>query len=222
MGRQVHWPVKPLRPSGPTQWLVGSAVPHPPGLHSINQSPILIQEVAPRRQGQAVLSAGRLPSVARQADAKGVDPLSVNDPWSQYEQARGEPVTGAPGPRQTEGPTAKKFQEADSRLAQLEAAVQELRKDKDTFRADFNGLKSDVQQEVSIVRQEMSSLGQEMQRQLQANVDALQASQRMQQQQMSQGFEELKQLLQLSQKGSKRQNARVEAEPGAESSMSDL
>ena len=100
-GDQVAWPVKPLRPAGPTQWVIGSAVPPPSGLHSINASPILIQEVAPRRVGQAVLSAGRLPPPVLPSDAKGVDPLSINDPWSQYKQARGEPVSA---PTEQKGP----------------------------------------------------------------------------------------------------------------------
>ena len=218
-GEQVQWPVKPLRPSGPTQWLIGSAVPPPSGLHAINQSPILIQEVVQRRPGQAVLSAGRLPPTPLASDARGVDPLSINDPWSQYKQARGEAVAGPVG---TDGPTAKKFQQADSRLEQLEAAAQELRHDKEAMRADIQGLNTTLQAEVSKVHHEMTGLGQEMQRQLQANVDALQASQRLQQQQMSQGFEELKQLLQQSQKGSKRHNAVMEPAPGGDTTMNDL
>ena len=104
----------------------------------------------------------------------------------------------------------------------MEAAAQELRNDKEVTRADIKGLNSTLQAEVSKVHHEMTGLGQEMQRQLQANVDAFQASQRLQQQQMSQEFEELKQLLQLSQKGFKRQNAVVEPAPGGDTTMSDL
>ena len=208
--------MRPFRPAGPTQWVVGAPSPPPPGLHSINNAPILIQVITPKRSGPPVVCAGKAPPAADSSHPKGVDPLAIDDPWSQYKLAKGEAVGTNPVPRQTDAPTTRKFQQADSRLDSLEAAVRDLKKDKEQAQADLAGMKKEVQAEVKSIRGDMAGLSQELQRQLQANVDALQQAQRVQQSQMSTGFAEIKALLQSSAQASKRP---VEDNSGG---MSDL
>ena len=76
-GTAVAWPLRPLRPLGPRQWIVGASSGPPDGHLSMNAQSILVQKVAPKSTSQPVVCAGRIPP-STVTDSQGSE-----DPWLQ-------------------------------------------------------------------------------------------------------------------------------------------
>ena len=189
-GKQIGWPLRALRSTGPRQWLVGSADPPPPRVHAMNSQPLLITPVAQRQSPAPVLSAGRPSQLAAgSVDAPPVDLLAKSDPWAQYLQ-RAIPAA-APAPRELPAPTSKKFEEQDARMAEFEKGLSALKAGQATLAAST----SKVQEQMAGLGQDVESFKCTFAKQLQDNCASLQAAQQAQQAQMQQGFLELKQLL---------------------------
>ena len=221
-GNAISWPLRPLRPVGPRQWIVGAAAEVPAGLLSFNEHPILVQKVVPKSNFQPVVCAGRVPETSGPSSAPAEDPLIHNDPWKQFLQRSksSAPATTAQ-PRQVAAPTEEKFKEHERRFEQLEATLQEVTQNQGQLKQDNQQLRKDVQVEVSTFRKEISAFSSEIERQMQANKDAMQQAQYLQQSHMSAGFAEIKALLQAQRpepQGTKRE-AIPSDEPGG---MNDL
>ena len=225
-GSAVKWPLRPLRPLGPRQWIVGAASTAPDGHLSFNDQPILVQRVPPRTTAQPIVCAGRVPPQAQAGMRDEEDPWQHNDPWKQYLHKTRPIETATPtAPRQIAAPTEERFQEQDKRFQNIEAALKEVQQAQTAISSDSQQLRQDVQVEIASVRTDVSSVKGEIERQMKTNMDAVQQAIQVQQHQMSAGFDEIKALLQAGQKHSrrgppaKRDSAQSAEEPGG---MNDL
>ena len=154
------------------------------------------------------------------------DPWQHNDPWKQYlHKTRPIDTATSAAPRQIAAPTEERFQEQDKRFQNIEAALKEVQQAQTAMSSDSKQLRQDVQVEIASVRTNVSSVEGEIERQMKANMDAVQQAIQAQQNQMSAGFDEIKALLQAGQKHSrrgppaKRDSAHPAEEPGG---MNDL
>ena len=210
-GKTVKWPLRPLRCLGPRQWLVGAQGPPPEGLHSINSHAVLIQPVAPRAGTKPILKAGRnsRPQVPQPSPASAVDPMQVNDPWSQYLSTNAA-VTPKPAQnRQPDAPTQQRFDQQENRLQKLEAGFAALQKGQ-------TELHQHVDQQVVKVRADLTDFHKDFEQQLRANAEQQQQAQALQQSQLQAGIAEIKAMLAG---GSGRASPHKRAAPPAETSM---
>ena len=210
-GKTVKWPLRPLRCLGPRQWLVGAQGPPPEGLHSINSHAVLIQPVAPRAGTKPILKAGRnpRPQVAQPGPASAVDPMQVNDPWSQYLSTNAA-ATPKPAPtRQPDAPTQQRFDLQENRLQKLEAGFAALQKGQ-------TELHQHVDQQVVKVRADLNDFHKDFEQQLRANAEQQQQAQALQQSQLQAGIAEIKAMLAG---GSGRASPHKRAAPSAEPTM---
>ena len=130
---QMKWQIRPLRCLGPGQWLLGASGPPPEGLLSLNQQVVLVQPVEPRKMNKPIIRAGHMPaSPASSVSLASVDPLEANDPWRKYlNQQAGTTVTTGPAPsapRAPAPPNQQRFDQQETRLQQLEAGLEEVRR----------------------------------------------------------------------------------------------
>ena len=188
-GKTVKWPIRPLRCLGPRQWLVGAQGPPPEGLHSINSHAVLIQQVTPKASTRPVVRAGRNPRPAPPTGSgPAIDPLQINDPWSQYLASSS---TAAPRPaqsRQLEAPTQLRFDQQETRLSKLEAGLAELQKGQ-------CDLQQHVDQQVVKVQADLNTFHRDFEQQLRANAEQQQQAQALQQSQLQAGIAEIKAML---------------------------
>ena len=222
-GQAVKWPLRPLRPLGPRQWIVGATAPPPDGHLSFNDQPVLVQRMPGKAASQPVVCAGRVPPPPDIKAPGNEDPWIQTDPWKQYLQKLrpGEASTG-PASRQLAAPTEEKFKEQDLRFQQIEATLKEVQQGQSSIAADHQKFRQEVQAEVSTVRSDLGKFSAEIDRQMKANVEAMQSAHLLQQQQMNAGFSELKALLEQQQRPQrqvKREAQHPAQEPGG---MNDL
>ena len=110
--KAVSWPVRPLRPLGPRQWIVGASSDPPEGILSFNDQPVLVQHAAPKASRAPVVCAGRVPPGPTPAAAQQDDPWAQSDPWSKYlQKRRPTEASVAKGPSQLAAPTEERFRE---------------------------------------------------------------------------------------------------------------
>ena len=195
-GQQLGWPLKALRSAGPHQWLIGAASMPPPGLHSINNQPILITAHGQRQTLTPIVSAGR-PSRAPHSggEVAAADPWQKTDPWAQYLQGKPS-ASPAVAVREVPAPAAKRFEEQEARMAVLEKDIDMLKTGQHALKTSMEATATSVQSKVTAFHQDLESFKTAFAQQLQDNCASLQAAQQAQQLQMTQGFSELKQLLQ--------------------------
>ena len=191
-GNSVKWPIRPLRCLGPRQWLVGAQGPPPEGLHSINGHAVLVQPVVPRANARPIVRAGRHPRPASQvATTAPIDPLQLNDPWSQYlssSATAGPKASPKAVPRQPEAPTQLRFDQQETRLSKLEAGLAELQKGQ-------GDLQKHVDHQVVQVRSDFTDFRKDFEQQLRVNAEQQQHAQALQQSQLQAGIAEIKAML---------------------------
>ena len=198
--QQMHWQVRPLRCLGPGQWLLGANGPPPEGLLSMNQQAVLVQPVEPRQNHKPVIRAGRLPeTVTVSTDVEAVDPLEANDPWKKYLNQQSRPIAAPPpAPRASAPPNQLRFDQQETRLQQLEAGLDEVRRGHRAVAHQLAHTQAAVEQQVDAVKGDLSSFAVEFRAQLQANAESQRVSQAAHQQQFQQGLDEIKALLAAS------------------------
>ena len=204
----MKWQVRPLRCLGPGQWLLGAHGPPPSGLLSSNQQAVLVQPVAPRQDNKPILRAGRMPkSQPAEAERPPVDPFEANDPWKSYlTQQAGRAVTPAPvasSARAAVPPNQQRFDQQESRLQQLEAGLEEVRRGHRAMAQQVAHTQAAVEHQVLQVEQVKSDLGtfaSDFKAQLQANADSQRVAQAAHEAQYQQGLNEIKALLAASQR----------------------
>ena len=131
---------------------------------------------------------------AESCTSKPFDPSTLSDPWSSYVGTKSS--TGQPQPvRSANPPTAKRFEEQESRLAKLESTVSSLTAAQEGLAQEVSSSKTEVRQQLQGFQDDVRAFQASFGQQLQANIEALQASQQAQQAQMQQGLDDLKALL---------------------------
>ncbi|CAE7499629.1 unnamed protein product [Symbiodinium sp. CCMP2592] len=198
--RQLPWTVRVMKTLGPEFWLLGAEAIPPAHTAHFNQTPILISEVKSRAAQQPVIQAGGpLPRPSSSAeDGVPPDPWQEQDPWSQYRASKAGETGGSRRPtvpKAVDDQLHLRVHTTESRLAELEQNVQFLKEAQ--ANADQERLQDRQQaaQDVQTVRSELQSLGTSLQQQFQMNLDGVRQAQLQQEQQMSAGMAELKNLL---------------------------
>ena len=189
---KIKWPVKILRASGPTHWVLGSDRAPPSAVLGWNGVPVLASLVDPAARPRSVLQSGKPPAAATVAAvapaAEAPDPWLHNDPWKAAAKPAAS-LKSAPDPRTVPGPIEQRFQQQESRLQSLEQDLQKLRDEQQQHRtADRASFAQGLQE----VERQVSSLGKDFASQLKASVQAMQDSQTRQQEQMQSSLEDLK------------------------------
>ena len=222
-GNAVAWPLRPLRPLGPRQWIVGAASAPPEGLLSFNEHPILVQKAAPKTPSQPVVCAGRVAPASASSGPVGEDPWIHNDPWKQFlQKAKPSDATAVGATRQLAAPTEERFREQDRRFQQIEATLKEVQQNQSSLATETKQLRQDVQVEVTSVRKDFGTFSVELEKQMKTNMDAMHQALMLQQSQMSAGFADLRNLLE-SQQTAPRRPKRDAGHPQEESGgMNDL
>ena len=161
---------------------------------TFNGSTVLIVPVPQRTKTRQVIQAGNmLPKKPAQAEAMAEphsDPWLNNDPWQDYYRSQQQSAAApapAPVPRSIapDAPIAGKFHAQDDRLTKLEQAVVDL--------------KQNQQEQAKRAEEDKASLQcnlQSLSSQFTASLEAMQAAQVRQQEQLFAGMTELKTLFQ--------------------------
>ena len=185
-----------IKSLGPGHWLLGSAVGPPSVYPAFNGQTLLIQPVQQRGQQQAVVQSGTMPPASVPASTE--DPWLHGDPWQSYRAAQGMTTGPKPAPsasaREVVGPTEKRFQEQDSRLAALERTISEVQTQQETFRAEVQKNRAadmqSVTQQMSDLGATMSKVQQDLAKQ-QTSYASLATAQAQKQAQLQSGMDEL-------------------------------
>ena len=124
-----------------------------------------------------------------------------HDPWAAYLSAKSKQSAGGVSAppviaRNSEGPSARRFDAQDGRLAQLESQFTMLQQEQQAIKAEVSGASEKFQQQLLEVKSECANFQVSFSQQLQENMNTLQAAQASQQAQFSQGISDLKALLQ--------------------------
>ena len=86
----------------------------------------ILAKLIPPKQHSSVSPVIAGPKPTKQTFAK-TDPFQTHDPWARYQ---GPNTNGTPQqPRDVAGPTEAKFQQQESRILQVEQAIQKLQQD---------------------------------------------------------------------------------------------
>ena len=121
----MQWAACPIRALGPQTWIVRSADDLPPGILMFNSSPILARLLPPREQqtpDKILLGPRPKPSVVPHGDPWH----QGQDPWAHYGPAKTiASNSAAPMPPQ-QGPTEKRLQEQDAKIANIQANLDQL------------------------------------------------------------------------------------------------
>ena len=186
---------------GPSHWMVGASSPPQHDVREFDGSPVLILPIVHRTPAPPVIQAGG-PPPHRGADSshgKGFDPWDTADPWSLYKG----PVTGPARVMRTPsvaGPAhdpqmLTRLATHDARLEELEKCLQVVQSDQKKAQAERANDRMQTGQEFANVRAELQGLGQSLGAQFQTSLDSLRAAQQQQEQQMTNQFVELRNLL---------------------------
>lgn len=155
----VQWPLKPIKAAGPKSWIIG-ATSHPTQQVLVfNGQPILAKLIPPKQHSQvSPIVAGPKPSIHSQ---KKSDPFQTNDPWAKFQPTSSSIPPHQP--RDVAGPTEAKFQQQESRILQVEQALQQLQNEtkagfadvekrekhfQDALHKDLHAMRNDIDKSV--------------------------------------------------------------------------
>ncbi len=157
----VKWPLKPIKATGPKSWIVGTTSHPTQQVLVFNGQPILAKLIPPKQNHTNVSPIVAGPKPTLQAVAK-TDPFQTHDPWAKY-QGPSAAMTSNQPPRDVAGPTEAKFQQQESRITQVEQAIQKLQQDtkagfaaveqrekhfQNALQMDLNAMRSDIDKSV--------------------------------------------------------------------------
>ena len=106
-------------------------------------------------------------------------------------------------PKPVDDQLALRVHTTEARLAELEQSIQDLRDGQQTAAQERLQDRQQAAQDVKMVRSELQSLGAGLQQQFQQNLEGLRLAQHQQEQQMSAGMAELKNLILACNEGNK-------------------
>ncbi|CAE7241088.1 unnamed protein product [Symbiodinium sp. CCMP2456] len=204
--KKLHWRLRVLKTLGPQFWLVGTDGPPPSETLTFNQTPVLVTPVRGRETPLPVLQAGGPLPTSRKSPqtTDSADPWLHSDPWSTYRasQSLGSAAptaqashTTAAAPRAIDAQLQGQLQAQEHRLNDLEKSLQGLRDDQAAAARERAVDKQQAHQDLAAVRTEVQGLGVGLRQQLQCQMDSYAAAQKLHEQQMTAGMEELKALI---------------------------
>ena len=209
--RQLPWSVRVMKTLGPEFWLLGAETSPPSRTVHFNQTPLLLTQVQSRQVQQPVIQAGGPPPRPTTTTATantGADPWLEQDPWSTYRAQKegchaGKTGKSATAPKSVDDQMALRVHTTESRLADLEQCVRELKEGQSAAALERDQDRQQAAQDIQTVRQEVQSLSTGLQQQLQQNLDSLRQAQHQQEKQMNAGMAELKSLMLACAEGNK-------------------
>ena len=121
----MKWDACPIRALGPQTWIVRAASDIPPGIPMFNSSPILARLLPPRaQQGPEKILLGPRP---KPPTGQNGDPWHQgHDPWANYGLAKAPVAAQAVALPPQQGPTEKRLEEQDAKLATMQASLEQL------------------------------------------------------------------------------------------------
>lgn len=136
-GRNNNWPIKPVKPLGPTTWLAGSDSKAPSDIVKFNGRPLIVKWLAPKSTTFVNPIIAGPPPMKNKGKGKGgvrpeTDPYGPHfDPWCNFTGSRqgSSNTTGPTGTQQLAGPTEARLQKQDEQIAAMEARITQLHKD---------------------------------------------------------------------------------------------
>ena len=197
-------PIKALRHSS---WLIGSAVEVPLQFLTWNGKAVMLKRIQSKHANrQNAIIAGSLPnkrvSVPSQATSSkntNEDGIFKNDPWSSYTPTMGpKPSTNSGAsvfPRQVEAPIETRFTKQDQQIAKLEHSVSQLQERLDNKDAADREFQQNIQKDITTVKTDVAQQLGLISRQFETSMTK---ALKKQDDQMTNGFAELKQMLRMS------------------------
>ena len=184
---KLSWPVRPLRQTGPRQWLLGASAGPPAEVLSFNNQTVLIQEQPPRQPEQSALTAGR-------AISSNVASAASSGPAPSYLAQKTGVVEEVP-PQPPDPPNKKRFDDQEARLQKLEAGLVSVQETQKLLGREVHSSAADLRNQMQQAKVDAQKFQEAFTAQLNSNIDALRQAQDVQRHQMQSSLDELKMLL---------------------------
>ena len=205
--KQQKIEARPIKALGHSSWLVGSSVEVPLQFLTWNGKAVMLKRIQSKHTNrQNAIIAGSLPnkrvSVPSQAASSkntNEDGIFKHDPWSNYTPTVGLKQSTNPGtsgiPRQIEAPIETRFTKQDQQIAKLEHSVSQLQERLDNKDAADREFQHNIQKDITTVKTDVTQQLGLISKQFETSMTK---ALKKQDDQMTNGFAELKQMLRMS------------------------
>lgn len=205
--KQQKIEARPIKALGHTAWLIGSTNPVSTQFLTWNGKAVMVKEIQSKHMNkQNAVMAGSLPrprpsvsSSSSSTRAGTEDGVFNNDPWSKYTPttAHKQPVNAAVStfPRQVEAPIEARFAKQDEQITRLEHNVIQLQERLDKKDNDDRTFQQSIQKDITTVKHDVAEQIGIISKQFESSISR---ALKKQDDQMSSGFAELKQMLRMS------------------------
>ena len=221
---KADWNIKPIKPMGAKQWVVGSDHAPPPML-VFNSQPLLVQQLYQKalQGGHAIAAGPRQPASSKPAPFReqkvGAYIPSPNvfrtgdpfrDDWApkaaltpQIDESHGPSTSAAAEARSTTGPVANMLQQQEDRIHQVETLVARIQESQQETSSKFEARCQHIEDAVSKHAQNTQKNFEAMHQENQSIQQTIQQAMARHDEKFAAGFDELKTLF-MSARGTKR------------------